>query len=59
MTHHYQWAVMHDFLEAGVRRAGGATPRWPAVAAPIGSPFRMPVEFAVAAYRFGHSMIRD
>ena len=27
--------------------------------APIGSPLRMPVEFAVAAYRFGHSMIRD
>jgi hypothetical protein len=29
------------------------------VVAPIGSAFRMPVEFAVAAYRFGHSMIRD
>ena len=28
------------------------------VAAPIVRPFRMPVEFAVAAYRFGHSMVR-
>jgi len=25
----------------------------------VGSPFRMPVEFAVAAYRCGHSMVRD
>ena len=30
-----------------------------AVTAPIGSPFRMPVEFSVAAYRMGHSMIRN
>ena len=29
------------------------------VSAPINSAFRMPVEFSVAAYRFGHSMIRD
>ena len=25
----------------------------------IGQTFRMPVEFSVAAYRFGHSLIRD
>jgi hypothetical protein len=29
------------------------------VVAPTGNPFRMPLEFAVAAYRFGHSMVRD
>ncbi|MBD3943315.1 hypothetical protein IF188_16610 [Microbacterium sp. NEAU-LLC] len=54
-TLHYQWAVLHDFLprvcgQAAVDAASAATLK----------PWKdMPVEFSVAAYRFGHSMIRD
>ncbi|MGN6221606.1 MAG: peroxidase family protein [Microbacterium sp.] len=56
VTLHYQWAVLHDFLP---RICGQA-----AVDAAIAgvfppTKFRMPVEFSVAAYRFGHSMVRN
>ena len=63
---HYQWLVVHDFLRrtvgeqmlASVLDETGPLPRverrvydW------RNDPF-MPVEFSVAAYRFGHSQIR-
>lgn len=58
-THHYQWAVVNDFLKKRICGDEAVESALSKVNAPVGSPFRMPVEFSVAAYRFGHSQIRD
>ena len=56
---HYQWIVVHEFLEKTVGRAvvddilekGRKFYKW------RNQPF-IPVEFSVSAYRFGHSQVR-
>jgi hypothetical protein len=60
-TWHYQWVVLEDFLPrlagtelAAELLAGGARYYRPAA----GETF-IPLEFADAAYRYGHSQIRD
>jgi hypothetical protein len=58
VTHHYQWAVVKDYLKRVCGQAA-VDAALASVNAPTGSEFSMPVEFAVAAYRFGHSMIRE
>lgn len=56
---HYQWLVLHDFLPRIVNRRAHQS----ALAKPEfykdDLPTFMPFEFSVAAYRFGHSMIRQ
>jgi hypothetical protein len=56
---HYQWLVLHDFLEKTVGRTTARSVlrnglkhfRW------RNEPY-IPVEFSVAAYRFGHTQVR-
>jgi hypothetical protein len=62
---HYQWIVLNDFLPRVIDRAvlddirKNGRKFYKFKRAPFnGTPF-MPVEFSVAAYRLGHSMIRD
>jgi Animal haem peroxidase len=61
---HYQWMLVTDFLphvvNAGTYRQVFADPRYPIPTLPgLRDGIRlMPVEFSVAAFRFGHSMIR-
>jgi hypothetical protein len=67
VTWHYQWIVLNDFLPAIVRktvlddigRAGSAPVLYPHWYLPADAPVSMPVEFSVAAFRFGHSMVRE
>ena len=64
VTKHYQWMIRTDFLPricahavvGDVFRNGRKAfePNAPATAVPT-----MPIEFSVAAYRLGHSMVRD
>jgi Animal haem peroxidase len=66
---HYQWIVTHDFLPriVGKKMADSVLQPSDGDAAPTvkrkffkwaDEPF-MPVEFSAAAFRFGHSMVRD
>ena len=57
---HYQWIVLHDFLGRLVDKKvlGDVLEKGRSFYLPEGDPF-IPVEFAAAAYRLGHSMVRE
>jgi hypothetical protein len=59
LRQHYQHIVLHDFLKRIVDpQIVDETIEQDRVYDPINQSF-MPLEFSVAAYRFGHSMVRD
>jgi hypothetical protein len=53
---HYQWLVIEDFLPTVVGKATAACVR-PRAALPGDAV--IPIEFSGAAFRFGHSLVRD
>jgi hypothetical protein len=57
---HYQWIVLHDFLGRLVDKKvlGDVLEKGRAFYRPAGDAF-IPVEFSAAAYRLGHSMVRE
>lgn len=60
LTWHYQWVLLNDFLPAliGDELAEGLLTEGTALYTPGETP-EIPLEFADAAYRYGHSQIRD
>jgi hypothetical protein len=61
---HYQWAVLHDFLPTVIGKQTVTDILGPDFNQPHLKFYKpekeafMPLEFSVAAYRFGHSMVR-
>ena len=60
LTWHYQYVVLHDYLPEtiGQERAARLLAEGPRYFRPEGA-VAIPLEFADAAYRFGHSQMRD
>ena len=59
-TWHYQWVILRDFLPqlVGAELTSELLESGPEVYTPGDDPF-IPFEFADAAYRYGHSQVRD
>ena len=55
---HYQWIIRHDYLPRILHNDVWHYQKRRAPATP-GREFSVPIEFALAAFRFGHSMVRN
>jgi Animal haem peroxidase len=57
---HYQWVIVNDYLPrlVGPELVGSILEHGPRFYRPDGVP-RIPLEFADAAFRYGHSQVRD
>ncbi len=57
---HYQWVIVNDYLPGlvGAELVDSVLDDGPRFFRPNGSP-RIPLEFADAAFRYGHSQVRD
>jgi hypothetical protein len=55
---HYQWIIRHDFLPR-VLYADVWNYQQQRIPRASGSDFSIPIEFSLAAFRFGHSMVRN
>ena len=61
MKWHYQWIVRHDYLETIIDPLVAERLRQLEEEKRLNRTmdFRIPIEFSVGAFRFGHSMVRD
>jgi nucleoid-associated protein YgaU len=61
LRQHYQHLVVHDFLKriADPAIVDGVVTGGNRFYDALGEPFFLPLEFTVAGYRFGHTMVRD
>ena len=55
---HYQWIIRHDYLPRILHNDVWQSQQQRTPLAP-GKGFSVPIEFALAAFRFGHSMVRN
>jgi hypothetical protein len=57
---HYQWVIVNDYLprSVGPELVSSIVEQGPRFYRPDGAP-RIPLEFADAAFRYGHSQVRD